>query len=29
LKQNNFYGILFLIFIALNIIFIISKYLIN
>lgn len=29
LKQNNFYGILFLVFIALNIIFIISKYLIN
>jgi len=29
LKQNNFYGILFLIFIALNLIFIISKYLIN
>jgi len=29
LKQNNFYGILFLIFIALNIVFIISKYLIN
>jgi len=29
LKQNNFYGILFLVFIALNIIFTISKYLIN
>ncbi|HEY5507814.1 MAG TPA: DUF6427 family protein [Paludibacter sp.] len=29
LKQNNFFGILFFIFIALNIIFIISKYIIN
>lgn len=29
LKQNNFFGILFLVFVALNIIFIISKYIIN